>query len=109
MTGDIAWLTLAGLVLITLLTRSFFMLPERELQLPDWLRNSLRYAPIGALVAVVAPDILLVQGQWAGTWQNAKLIGAAAALAWLLWRRDMLGTILVGTGVMLICRLVLGW
>ena len=30
-------LALLGLVLITLVTRAFFMLPERDLPLPDWL------------------------------------------------------------------------
>lgn len=32
-------LAVLGLVLITLVTRAFFMLPERDLPLPDWLRR----------------------------------------------------------------------
>ena len=35
--------------------------------------------------------------------------GAAAATAWYLWRRDMLGTIVAGTATMLALRLGLGW
>ena len=102
-------LTIAGMVLVTLLTRGFFILPSRELPLPNWLREGLRYAPIGALVAVVAPDLLMSQGRLITTWQDARLFGAAAATAWYIWRRGMLGTIVVGTGVMLILRLGLGW
>ena len=34
-------LAVLGLVLITLVTRAFFMLPERDLPLPDWLRRGL--------------------------------------------------------------------
>ncbi len=102
-------LTIAGMVLVTLLTRGFFILPSRELPLPTWLREGLRYAPIGALVAVVAPDLLMSQGHLITTWQDARLFGAAAATAWYIWRRGMLGTIVVGTGAMLILRLGLGW
>lgn len=101
--------TIAGLVLITLGTRGFFILPDRELPMPEWLREGLRYAPIGALVAVIAPDLVMTQGRLIGTWMDARLFGAAAATAWFVWRRDMLGTIIVGTGVMLILRMGLGW
>jgi Branched-chain amino acid transport protein (AzlD) len=40
---------------------------------------------------------------------DARLFGAAAATAWFVWRRDMLGTIIVGTAAMLICRMGLSW
>jgi len=102
-------LTIAGLVLITIVTRGFFILPERELPMPAWLREGLRYAPIGALVAVIAPELVMSNGRLIGTWMDARLFGAAAATAWFVWRRDMLGTIVVGTGVMLIFRMGLGW
>lgn len=102
-------LTVAGLVLITIGTRGFFILPERDLPLPQWLREGLRYAPIGALVAVIAPELVMTQGRLISTWLDARLFGAAAATAWFVWRRDMLGTIIVGTGVMLIFRMGLGW
>jgi branched-subunit amino acid transport protein len=101
--------TIAGLVLITLGTRGFFILPERELPMPEWLREGLRYAPIGALVAVIAPELVMTQGRLISTWMDARLFGATAATAWFVWRRDMLGTIIVGTTVMLILRMGLGW
>ncbi|HOB96306.1 MAG TPA: AzlD domain-containing protein [Aquabacterium sp.] len=109
MSAGEALLTIAGLVLITIGTRGFFILPERELPMPEWLREGLRYAPIGALVAVIAPELVMSQGRLIGTWMDARLFGAAAATAWFVWRRDMLGTIVVGTGTMLIFRLGLGW
>ena len=104
-----ALITIAGLVLITIATRGFFILPGRELPMPEWLREGLRYAPIGALVAVIAPELVMSQGQLITTWMDARLFGAAAATAWFVWRRDMLGTIIVGTAAMLILRLGLGW
>ena len=101
--------TIAGLVLITLLTRGFFILPSRDLPMPTWLREGLRYAPIGALVAVIAPDLVMTQGRLIHTVLDARLFGAAAAVACFAWTRNMLATIVVGTGTMLILRLVPGW
>lgn len=109
MTTVEALLTIAGLVLITIGTRGFFILPQRELPMPAWLREALRYAPIGALVAVIAPELVMSQGRLITTWMDARLFGAAAATAWYVWRRDMLGTIVAGTAAMLILRLGLGW
>jgi branched-subunit amino acid transport protein len=109
MSGWLAVLTIAGLVAITLLTRGFFIMPEREWPMPEWLREGLRYAPVGALAAVIVPELVMSRGQLIHTWQDARLFGAAAATAWFFWRRDMLGTIVAGTAVMLIFRLGLGW
>lgn len=109
MTALEAIITIAGLALITLLTRGFFVLPERELPMPGWLREGLRFAPIGALVAVIAPDLVMSGGRLIDNWVDARLFGAAAATAWFVWRRDMLGTIIVGTAVMLTLRMALGW
>ncbi|WP_284615732.1 AzlD domain-containing protein [Aquabacterium humicola] len=104
-----AIVTIIGLAGITLLTRGFFVLPSRELPMPDWLREGLRYAPIGALVAIVTPELVMSQGALITTWKDPRLFGAAAATAWFAWRRDMLGTILSGTAVMLALKLGLGW
>lgn len=102
-------LTIAGLAAITLLTRGFFILPDRELPMPAWLQEALRYAPIGALAALVTPELVMSQGHLITTWRDARLFGALAATLWYVWRRDMLGTIVVGTGAMLILRVGLGW
>lgn len=103
------WLTLIGMTVITILTRGFFLLPRKDVPMPGWLRDALRYAPLAALVAVVAPEVLLTQGQWLHTWQAPRLWGAVAAAGWFAWRRDILGTIVCGTAVMLVLRLGLGW
>lgn len=106
-----AWLLLAilGLAAITVLTRSFFFITERELPIPAWLQQGLRYAPLAALAAVVVPEIVLTQGQLITTWRDARLFAAAAGLAWFFWQRGILGTILCGMAVFLPLRLGLGW
>ena len=98
-----------GLALITLATRAFFLIPERDWPLPTWLQQGLRYAPLAALVAVVAPEIVLTQGQLIGTWQDARLPAVLVATAYFYWRRDILGTIVTGTATLLTLRLGLGW
>ena len=100
---------IAGLAVITVVTRSFFLIPERELPLPDWLRRGLAYAPLAALVAVIAPEIVMTRGQLIVTLADARWPAAALALGYYFWRRGILGTIVVGMGVYLPLHLVWGW
>jgi branched-subunit amino acid transport protein len=100
---------IVGLAVITVVTRGFFFLSEREIPIPAWLRQGLRYAPLAALAAVVVPEVVMTQGRLIGTLLDARLFAAAAGAAWFWWRRDILGTILAGMAVLLPLRLGLGW
>lgn len=102
-------LTIVGLGAITVITRSFFLFPDKEVPIPAWLREGLRYAPLAALVAVVVPELVLTQGELIHTWRDARVFGALAGALYFWWRRGMLGTIVAGTSVMLVLRFVLGW
>lgn len=104
-----AALGIVGMALITVLTRGFFLLPRRELPMPDWAKQALRYAPLAALAAVVAPEIMMSQGQLIRTWQDARLFAVLVGSAYFFWRRGILGTIVSGTAVLLTLRLGLGW
>ena len=100
---------IVGLAVLTVVTRGFFFLSEREIPIPAWLRQGLRYAPLAALAAVVVPEVVMTQGRLIGTLLDARLFAAAAGAAYFLWRRDILGTILAGMAVLLPLRLGLGW
>jgi len=102
-------LTIAGLGLVTLVTRAFFFLSQRELPMPRWLLEGLRYAPVAALAAVIAPEVLMTDGRLIDTWRDARIFGALAGLAFYAWRGSLFGTIACGTGVMLALRFGLGW
>jgi branched-subunit amino acid transport protein len=104
-----AVITIVGLAALTVLTRGFFFLTNREIPIPDWLRQGLRYAPLAALAAVVVPEIVLTKGELIHTWKDARLFATAAGAAWFFWRGGILGTILVGMAVLLPLRLILGW
>jgi branched-subunit amino acid transport protein len=102
-------IAIVGLALLTALTRGFFLLPEREVPLPVWLKQGLRYAPLAALAAVVVPEVVMTQGHLITTFKDARLYAAAAAAAYFFWRRGILGTIVTGTAVMLLLKLGFGW
>jgi branched-subunit amino acid transport protein len=102
-------IAVVGLAVITLLTRGLFLIPQREVPLPAWLQQGLRYAPLAALVAVVAPEIVMTQGELIGTFKDARLPAVAVATAYFFWRRDILGTIVSGTTVLLVLKLAFGW
>ena len=100
---------IAGLAVVTVLTRGFFLMSDRELELPAWAVQGLRYAPIAALVAVISPEIVLTNGTLIATWQDARIYAVLVATAYFWWRRGILGTILSGTVVLLALKIGLGW
>lgn len=109
MTEFMTWIALIGLAAVTVLTRGFFLIGEKPLPIPDWLRELLKVAPLAALVAVVAPEIFMTQGHVVATWQDARWPAALAGAGYFFWRRGILGTILVGMAVLLPLKLGLGW
>ena len=106
-------LTIVAMAAVTVLTRSFFFISEREWKLPAWAQRGLQYAPIAALAAVIVPEIVLVQGQLIHTWRDARLYAVAAGVAYFFWKRGagqaVLGTIVSGMAVYLPLHLGLGW
>jgi branched-subunit amino acid transport protein len=102
-------IAIVGLAVITAVTRGFFLLSEREIPIPLWLRQGLRYAPLAALAAVVVPEVVMTQGRLIHSLLDARLFAVVAASAYFFWRRGILGTILVGMAVLLPLRLGLGW
>lgn len=100
---------IAGLTAVSVVTRGFFMIPDREVPIPPWLREALRYAPLAALVAVLLPEIAMTDDHLIATWHDARLYATAAGIAVFVTTRSLLGTILAGTAVLLALRIGLGW
>ena len=102
-----------GLAVVTVLTRSFFFISSKSWDLPLWAQRGLQYAPIAALAAVIVPEMVMTQGHFISTWQDARLFAVAAGASWFFWRKGagqaVLGTILVGMAVYLPLHLGLGW
>jgi branched-subunit amino acid transport protein len=109
MSGLESFFTIIGLAAITVLTRTVFLLSERELRLPGWVNRGLKYAPLAALVAVIVPEIIMSQGHLITTFKDARLYAVAAGSAYFFWRRGILGTIVSGMAVLVPLKLGLGW
>lgn len=101
--------TILILGVVSVITRSFFFISSRPWSLPRWAQRGLNYAPIAALAAVVVPEVVMAQGALITTWQDARLFAVAAGLAWFVWQRGVLGTIVAGMAVYLPLHLGLGW
>jgi len=98
------WLSIIGMTLVTAATRAFFLLGGERAVLPERVQRALRYAPAAALVAVVLPDVLQTPHGLSFALSNHAFYGTLAGLAWFLWRRSMLGTIVVGMIVYTLLR-----
>lgn len=109
MSWDYLLIASLGLAAITVVTRAFFMIPERELPLPNWLQRGLKYAPLAALAAVIVPDVLMSQGELVATLRDARLPAVLCAVGYFYWQRGILGTICVGMAVYLPLHIGLGW
>ncbi len=112
MSGDTDLWTLAviaGMTGVTVLTRCFFFILDREWTLPPWADQALHYAPVAALAAVVVPEVVMTGGQLVSTWQDARLFAAAAGVVLFFWRRSVVVTLVGGMTVYLPLHLWLGW
>jgi branched-subunit amino acid transport protein len=93
---------------VTVLTRGFFLFSGRPSSLPRWAERGLQYAPIAALAAVIAPEVVLTQGELIRS-IDARVLGALAGGLTFLWHRSVFGTILAGMTVYLPLHIGLGW
>lgn len=98
-----------GLALVTLLTRSFFLISSRPWRMPHWLQRGLQYAPIAALAAVVLPEVLVTHGRLIDDLRDARVYAALVGAAVYFWRKDVLFTILAGMLVYLPLHIGWGW
>ena len=80
------------------------MLPAR-FNLPPQMERALRYAPTVAIMAVIAPDILMHQGQVNLTWHNPELLAGIVAVAVFAWRNSFILALLVSMGLFTMLRL----
>lgn len=109
MLGLWPWVATLGLAVVTVITRAFFMIPKREVPMPEWFKRGLKYAPLAALAAVIAPEILMTQGVLITSLADARLPAALCASIYFFVQRGILGTIVVGMAVYLPLHIGWGW
>jgi branched-subunit amino acid transport protein len=105
MTSTQIWLAILGMTFVTVVTRAMFLIGGERTVLPARVQRMLRYAPAAALAAVVLPDVLATSEGLSFAPSNHEFYATLAGLAWFLWRRSMLGTIVTGMVVFTLLRI----
>jgi branched-subunit amino acid transport protein len=90
------WIIIVGLTLVTVATRSAFLVLGERFRLPERVQHGLRYAPGCALVGLIAPELVLADGSLALSLSNPRLVAGIAAGAMMLWTRSMIAAMAVG-------------
>jgi branched-subunit amino acid transport protein len=88
-----------GMGLVTLGTRSFFMFWGDRVRMPELILRSIRYAPLAAIVAILAPEILMPVGATQISqfnWATPQIWAGLAAFVVFSWLRTMLPTLIIG-------------
>lgn len=106
MSGTEIWLTIAGLTLVTVVTRNLFLVLGHKVALPERVQHALRYAPACALVALIVPEVVLQSGNLALGVDNPKLVASIVAIATLLLTRRAVAAIALGMLAYTLIRLL---
>lgn len=81
---------------VTVVPRVLPMVLLSRLTLPDWLLAWLAYVPVAVLAALLALEVLMVEGRPALAFSNAALLAIGPALAVAGLTRSLIGTVIAG-------------
>ncbi|MGA1423552.1 MAG: AzlD domain-containing protein [Steroidobacteraceae bacterium] len=90
------WLAILGVTAATFITRSSLFVLGARVQFPPTVEAALRFAPACALAAIVAADLVFVDGQLQIAADNHKLIGGCIGIVIFYFTRSIIGTIVGG-------------
>jgi branched-subunit amino acid transport protein len=96
------FLLILGMSLVTAWARSFFLILGERARMPDWVLEAIRFAPLAAMIAILAPEIFLPASASSVAEFNLRFPniwgGIAAIIAFYLTKK-MLSTLLIGMAV----------
>lgn len=108
MSATTVWIVIIGLTCVTVATRSAFLVLGKRYTLPERLLRALRYAPVCALVALIAPELALANGTLELSWANPKLVAGIGAAVVMVATRNMIASMAVGMLAFTALRLLAG-
>lgn len=103
--NQVGWALIAGVAFVSFLTRAVFLVPANHLRLSAGIQRALRFAPAAALMAIIAPDMLVMHGEPWLSITNPRLAGGLAGFAVAVVTRSILLTIAVGMAAFTLVRL----
>ena len=96
------FLLILGMSLVTAWTRSFFLRLGERIKVAPLVLEAIRFAPLAAMIAILAPEIFLPASASSVAEFNLKLPniwgGIAAIIAFYLTKK-MLSTLVIGMAV----------
>ncbi len=110
--GYLFWIITLVVGLGNFALRAIFVYAMERIPITGTLRTILSYIPAAVLAALVAPAIILHQGNltlpldWLSG--NERTIAALAALLVSFWKRNMLLTIVTGMGILYLLEYAFG-
>ncbi len=108
MSESFVWLAILGLTIITVLSRSLFLIAGSRVVIPARVQHGLRYAPAAALVALIVPELFAVEGTVSlaslDPLRNPKLLAGVATGLVFFYSRHMVLTIAAGMMVYTLLR-----
>lgn len=101
-------LMIVGMMAVTFGVRYPVLALVGRLQLPASVIRALRYVPVAVLTAIIVPELVLRGGEWHVSPDNAYLVAGIVAIL-ISWRtKNLLLTIVIGMGVFLLWRAIMG-
>ena len=96
------------LSLVTIFTRSFFLTIGAKLQLSPKVRNLIKYAPTGALIAIVIPELFFEKDLITKTYQLAlhppQIMACIATIVTYYLSKSMLLSMSIGMIMLTLMR-----
>lgn len=103
------WLIIVGMTLITILTRSLFLLAGASIKISPSLQRAMRFAPAATLIALILPSLITVNNTVTATLinpvTNPKLAASIVAGIVFFHTKNMLLTIAAGMALFTLLRL----
>jgi branched-subunit amino acid transport protein len=100
------WLVILFAGLLTFGTRLSFIVLLHRIHFPNWFLRSLRFVPFAVLSGIILPQLATRNDVLDFSFRNPQLIAGALAIL-VAWRtKNVLLTILVGMGALLLLQAV---
>lgn len=97
------FILILGMALVTIAVRYPVLVLVGKIPLPDRVFRALRYVPPVVLAAIIAPAVLMPDGQTLELTPGNSYLVAAVIAALIAWRtKNLLLTIVIGMGVFLV-------
>lgn len=102
------WLVLIAGGVLTFATRLSFILLLGRIEIPEWIKRSLRFVPPAVLTAIIVPELVFHAGKIDISLANFRLLAGVFAIL-VAWRtRNTLLTIILGMAALLALQSLFG-